>query len=590
MRKWFQIFSIFTAVIILLTGFYIWFGSRADIATLSHVPDSDWSDAYKVSPELKGNSYSSIIDAQGNIHTFWLEYRPPNGAADLMHYSATSRGKKRSDAQIIAINDQLEEFTSTFANDRLHIFYIGQGETDQADLYYIQMDLSGEILNNRKVVSNLFRSAGNLQAHPTPDGNLMLVWSDQVDLYRQIKTMLVSSDGQVMGKPNQVTFGELDARVPKLLIDDKERYHLTWREEYATHCELVYQSLTNDGVSGSTPIHIDQVSVNPASMGVYEDSLYLVWTRWEYKVGPRFGVIEKSFPNYELFGTVLDINHPEEELQIQRLTTKNGPSYEHTMGIDPEGNINLVYIDTYKTHLGLTHRVFKDDFLTEVKKARRLFPNQISGSQTNLLTDVNGQFRLVWMETSESGGYVFYANTAHPRAANILEVVGINGGNYGVSLFMSLFYLLAAPIVFMVIHLHWVGFLILPNFVKNASETLSSRFKNSTWASYLNKPVVKVSLACLFQLLIYVAFGKASWIFGFDLPAMSQILFILIVAAIATIALVMLTKDTFRRFGATQIGFHVFIFMFWVHLMGLTYSLPLINFFFEMIDIGKFIG
>lgn len=585
MKKWFQVFSIFTAAIILLTGFYIWFGSRGELATLSHVQDSDWSSAYKVSPEIRGSDFSSTIDGEGNIHTFWLEYKPPYGAVDLMHYSATSKGKKRSKAQIIASNDKVQEFTSIYANDQLHIFYVGQGEIDQKDLYYVQLDASDEIKFNKKLGSNMFTYAEDLQAYPTPDGNLMLIWSDEIDYYQQIKTMLISLDGKVVSKPTQITFGDVDSRVPSLLIDDKERYHLTWRQEYATHYELVYQRLTADGTSDSKPIYIDGISVNPASMGVNGDSLYLVWTKRQKTVSRRISLIEKSFPNYELFGTILDINQPDKELQIQRLTTKNGPSYDHAMGIDSEGNVNLVYVDTYKNHLGLTHRVYKGDFLTEEKEARRLYPNQVSGSQTNLATDANGKFHLVWIEAANTDGYVFYANTIQPRTANPLEVVGLNGGHYGASIVMSIFYLLMAPIVFMVLHIHWIGFLILPSFVTNISWFLSSRSKNSTWASYLNKPSVMVFLACLFQLLIYVVFGKPKWIFGFALPTISQIWFTLIVAAVATLALVILTKDTFRRFGATQIGFHMFIFIFWVHLMSMVYSLPTINFFFDMIDI-----
>ncbi|MCK4258452.1 MAG: hypothetical protein KAX49_05710 [Halanaerobiales bacterium] len=226
------------------------------------------------------------------------------------------------------------------------------------------------MLSQKIVFTDEFSNVDDLRAVFSPEGNFMLVWTDQIGKNRQVKTMLVSSSGEEVTKPVQLTQSESNNYNPNLAIDQKQRWHLVWREEDRKDFKLYYQQFNHLGEIDSSPIFIDAVNTGSASLLIREDNLYMVWNKG------KMSLRDKS---NNLFGTVINLQETLDDIEILQLTNEHGHYYYHpSIAMDSLGEIHLIYQYNLKSYGSLVDRTYLGDFSNQKKKADWIYPEPIS--------------------------------------------------------------------------------------------------------------------------------------------------------------------------------------------------------------------
>ncbi len=434
-------FVILTLLIILGTGLYVWYNNKDNISTLTYLQDVEWSKDYVIGENFKSGVYDWAVDQSNNLHFVWVKFNTSTEICELFHSSVTPEGKTISSPTIIVSNKKIPQVSLNFCKDKLHIFWIGEGNTEKLDLYYTTMDLKGRV-NQKVVLTDEFRSVKDFKTVSSSEGEFMLAWSDKVNMYHQIKTLFISSSNIIdIGRPVQITTSECNNYQSNLVVDKEQRYHLVWREELPRQNKLFYQRLNTRGEVDSVPIFIDNVFTGSASMLVSDNNLYMVWNN-----GRIWGIRELL---NKLYGTVLDLNNLSDQIEIHQLTKQYGSLYNPALGMDSDGKIHLVYEDIYKEYGSLAHQVYKGDFTNEIRKVQWIYPDEKLVAKTKLLNDSGNDLHLIWYETDEYGGYLHYANTIGTHKITPLEIIGVDRANYIQSFIGSLAYIIFYPLYYL---------------------------------------------------------------------------------------------------------------------------------------------
>ncbi len=321
------IFFIFTLIIVLATGLYLWSINKDNISTLTYIPDADWSYDRVIGEYIKSGVYDSAVDESQNLHLVWIDFNSSTKMWELYHSTVNPEGKTISAPKTIVSNKVISQVSINFYNEMLHIFWIGEGNSEKLDLYYTTLNKMGRV-SLKVVLIDEFESVEDFKGISSAEGEFMLVWSDKVNDYQQIKTMLVSSSGLIERKPVQVTSSKCNSYKPNLVIDKEQRYHLVWREEYPKEIKLYYQRFNAKGEVDSAPVFIDNVDTNSASMLVSNNKLYLVWNKGKITVRDK---------SNKLYGTVVDLTNSSEQIEIHQLTNQYASLYDPVLGLDSSG-------------------------------------------------------------------------------------------------------------------------------------------------------------------------------------------------------------------------------------------------------------
>lgn len=570
MRKYVFRFFVLTLAIIIVTGCFIWLTDMRSVSTLAYVPDPDWSQSHTVSPHFNTAIFKTAVDGHGNLHMVWVNYNPDTGIGSLVHSVANSSGKMIQKPKSVAESTKFGEFALNIVQDRIAIFYAAQGNAERLDLNYINFDTTGNVLEQRTVLANAFGTdtLEDLKSVQEPNGGYLLVWSDEIAGAVQIQSLAVDANCQALSQPIQLTASEFECRQPNLLVDQKGRYHLTYYEENTRPYSAYYTQLDGLGKMVTKPLYLGGVSLNTIAIAVVDDHLYLVWNQIMKQVQSlNFqSIIEKTFRNYEILGVMLDLNKLPETVEPTRLTFKNGPSFDQAIIVDKENQIHMVYVDTYTKALALTHQIYAGNF--EVKKeARRIYPDQLTGVRTTLMSDQAGGIHLIWLE----GGKIHYANTIKHRITSPLQIIGINENTFGVSFFMSLVYILSMPIFGMLYCMHIVAILAMMFIYK----WLYKRFKLGQKLSLLGDRYVVTAMFCLIFLAIYLIFISLSSVLW---PAFNvgQVWFIFLIATIGVLAYLFWNK--FEKGEIGQFSVVAMIWIYWLIMVNSMFHIPFINF------------
>lgn len=589
-----------TLFVLVTTGIYVWLTHSKDVATLSYVPDPNWSRRFTIKANLQDDTYMAGMDSQCNLHTVWINYDYLNQTTNLIHSVTHPKGNIRVKAHPVAVAAQIQTFSMAVTHDAIHLFWVGSQSTGYGDLNYTRLSLDGTVQERSRVLREEFDDARELQAVVSSAGGFLLAWSDQVEPWIQIKTFAFDpSNVDSTQKPTQLTTAPYDAYGPKLIADLKGRFHLTWKERSGRkqvggiladrkyHCvervvpilggsaySLMYQQLTARGEGVGESVFVDEVYLNTVAMAVLGDDVYLTWIKRiarENATTPT--IIESSFPNYGIFGSKMSVSHPVSPSEVFQLSQQKGPAFDQGLVAEPNGALHLVYVDTYTEHLALTHTVFDGDFSTLQKKSRRIFPDQMVSLRTTLLSDPVGKLHLLWMQSDPYSGTLYYANTVHPRPVTPLNVVGINMDQSKVSLFMSLIFTLTLPIysIFIYLHLFYITCITL---IFTGCKYWTKKWR---WNTLFSNPWIVIPMICIVHVLLYLGLDRADWLIWPTHPTGGgQIWFSVILATLTTVGYILF--GDLKKNKMIQLGFVALLWLFWLQVSNLVFQLPLVNF------------
>lgn len=585
LKKYLSSLGFTTCLIILLTGLYIGLTNQGKIATLEYLPDGDWSKSSPILSEFKPIFYDMTIDQTGKLHITYVEYNHRKMVGEMRYLAVDDSGKVVQRSPIVVSNKMLSQLTLEVFDDLLYVFWVGQGSGEKLDLYCTRLDLLGNIIETTTVLSNDFASVQELVSTVSSNGDFFFAWIEQEGERRQVKSFYLRENFVVEKQPQLVNSNYC----LKLILesDNSEEYHLTWVEKKSTaknklSHELYYQNFNSDGDKKSEALFIDRISPAPVGLAVDQGSVYLTWNKVvPIVVSADSSNIEKLYPNYIIFGTVIDPTNSEQEIKTKRLTKHRGPSINQSIVVDTIGQVHLVYIDTFYNEMGFTHQIYSPGLEKESKQPTRLYPDHRIYPQLDLSKDIDQTFlfqdpdagiHLCWLDSNLETFSLNYANTVKPVGWIPLQFVGINRHHLGINLIMSLGYVLFFPFINILFFTHIFALAILT--VILAVLLLNVKYQGKLYR-LLKNPYCGTILICLIHQLVYRGLGLSQYLFWPIPPNSSQMWFVYLLVTVATIIFIWINR---QKQGAFYTGMYVFYWLYWLNMSNLIFFLPQINF------------
>lgn len=568
-------FALLTLGLILVSGLYLWKNNMAHVSTIQYISDPQWSKPAPIVEQLRTDQYCAALDSGGKLHLAWINYLPSTANEELVYAIVSPVGRFIMEPKVILQKEEITDLAFTVRDNRVDIFWIGSSNPDEKylDLFYTRLDFSGKIQEYHTVQQTTFVSPKDFRAVNAPSGDFMLAWSDLHNGYHQVKTMLIDSAGNAKGETVQRTSSSFSSVTPNLVVDSSEQYYLTWKEEqgYFNHYKLYYQVLDHSGQPLSTPTFIDDINHEdgdlPVAMAVADSKVYLAWSKMVHSVEQKTAA-EKNIVNYEIYGTI--INPEVGQLPIKRLTTKNGISFNPVVTANANGDIHLVYLDSYQDQFGLTHQVYTGNFSQLNKGARRIFAELQTSNHPTVVADSAQGVHMVWVETDKAGYSIQYANTLKPHTPSPFQVVGVTGGSFGSRVWTGILYVLSAPVYMMAIHLGWIALygLIYWGLIWIAKRFDKDKFINNRYLM----PLVLMGI----HAAVYFRTTNLSGFFWPTQPALHQLLPIFGLVTTATLAYLFVSKR--ENGNILQAGAVAVLWVYWLNVVTLTLHLPFLNF------------
>lgn len=570
-----------TCLIVFLTGLYIWSNNKEKIAALGYLPDGDWSKSSLILAEIRPTLFDMTIDQTGNLHLAYVEYNRQKMIGEMRYLLVDQTGKILQQSERIVSNKRLSQLTLEVFQDKLHIFWVGQGKGDRLDFYCTRLDLLGNQIETRTILEGELNSVQELVSAVSPAGKFFFAWIEEEEDSQEIKTFYLPDLLVVDSQPEVVSTNNCFQL--NLTSDQKQGYHLAWIEESKTkdnqpNYYLYYQNYYPLLERKSEQVYIDQISPTAAGLTVDREKVYLTWNKaLPIIVSPDDSAIEKLYPNYVIFGTVIDPTDPTKEINIKRLTEQRGPTINQNIVVDKAGQVHLVYYDTFDTEMGMTHQIYSPGFLEEDKISTRLYPDQqiypkldlfAGRDQTFFFKDSKSGVHLCWLDSYS----LYYANTVQPEGLTPLQLVGVNRNHLGINLLMSLGYILFFPFTYLFLFMHIFSLAILTIVFAilllniNQESKLYQLLKNPYWGTIL---------ICLIHQLVYQGLGLSQDLFWSLAPNSGQIWFAYLLSTIATLIFIGINRS---KEGAFFAGMSAFYWIYWGNMINLIFHLPQINF------------
>lgn len=584
-------FAIFTVALMLITGVFIYITRFEEAATMSHVPDPDWSRPRVVTPSLNTiNAKKFAVDAGGRGYVFWGVLNSDGERPELQYQIVGSNGKVVQKPQRILNGIGSWEFAVTIQQERIHLFWMGQGTGEKLDLHYSQFDLQGTLLEDQIVKDNLFLGPNDLQVAGAPNGQFMLTWLDQEDKRVQgahnLQTLLIKADGTASGNPYEVASFDNDNYLPNIVADAKGRFHLAWIQELRgksklfTTREIYYQGFDSEGVAIAKPQFIDETAPDRVGIAVKDDTVYLAWNKVVYVTQKqRKQAADTIFDNFVIFGGALDVNHPETLLQSKRLTPEIGPFFDQNLIIDAQGQIQMVFVAQYRNFIALTHSIY-DENLEMIKQPKRVYPEQRLdnlGVTASIFPDTEKGIHVFWEDGSSHGKmFYYYANTKQHRQVSPLQVIGLNTNNLIISSVVSLGYTFIMPFINVIFNLIFFAVFFVALCWRGVAEALKRL--GIHWA--LENPYVGPTITVIGLLTIYSKVGMWPAFFTSHNPTGLDTAFLMITATVACALYLWINRT--KEGTLTVCIATATLWAFWVNMMSQVFTLPGWNYFMSV--------
>lgn len=586
MKKALILYCVFSFLIVIVTGTYIYMINRPHLETIAHIQDTGWSRWHPILPTTNPTGiYEGGLDGLGHFHFSMVEYNKDKAVGELFHAVLNVEGKLIQKPKVILENPRLFDIAMLVQNDHVHMFWVGLGTTGRLEMFYSVFDLDGNMLTQKVVVSGVredFERTEGLKATFTGE-NFLVVWVSSME-GKQLRGIRVQADGTASGEIIAISESHYPVIKPALIADESGQCHAVWLERRYSDdntsgsYDLVYRRLDADGQPLAHPVVLERAASNPLSVAVGNERLYITWAKAQPISFKDVNSLDELLPKYNLYGLGIALTEPISSGEVIRLTEQRGPSFHQSIVLDHQGFLHLVYYDLDQEELILTHEILSPDLRSEVKAPSRIYPDvpilyetgqiRLKYGTILVLDPVKG-VHLAWLNSSSKKGSTFYyANSCKPAGISPLAVVGLDQNHLFTSTIMSLFYVLGIPwtnVIFftLVFVMLMVAILAL----------LVWLVRKKSWSKWINNPyLLTVVIAGLHTWII----DSVNWQKAFFWPTQPDLNQIGFVYGAATVmALVYLVLNSRSKFQSiTLAGITAFFWVYWVNVITLMFYIP----------------
>ena len=246
--------------------------------------------------DIQGRRPSIDVDAAGNAHLAWADFR--DGEGDIRYTVVGAQGSILADQVKVSTTaaDSYNAVVRAVEGEFVLVWAERSGET--AQIYYSRMDDSGNYLVIPRVVLSEPGQMDSLDAAVDTAGGVRVAWSSDRNLNFDIYYAALTPAGELLAPEAKLTSMLLDSTDPVIEVDTTGAVHIAWSTapDRLGRLELggvFYARLTERGDMIDPPITMTGAgdrAQSPALMLSADDLPTLVWS--DSRNGP---------PNTELY-------------------------------------------------------------------------------------------------------------------------------------------------------------------------------------------------------------------------------------------------------------------------------------------------
>ena len=278
---------------------------------------------------------SLAIDAQGNVHVVWEDYR--SGDWEIYYKKLDNNGNTLiNDTRLtFAIGDSVYPSLGIDSQGNVHVTWIDR-RSGYRYVYYKKLDNNGNTLVNERVV-NFYISVLNFPPSLAIDaqGNVHVVWTTGTGVsgYGDIFYTKLDNNGNTLVNAMEITYTSSYSQNPFLDADSQGDIYVVWEEHTNGPSNIYYKKLNN---SGGTLINDTRLNFNrsfsPSLIVDSQDNVYFVW------MGSIIGY-------KDIYYTKLD-NNGNTFINNTKLTFNNViyPYINPSLAVDSQDNVHVAWV------------------------------------------------------------------------------------------------------------------------------------------------------------------------------------------------------------------------------------------------------
>ena len=581
-------FVIWTVLLLILTGYYMWLNNKDHVETLMYIPDPDWSKISEVNG-VNTHIYDCAIDEKGLLNVIWVGKKRIDGEAQIQHLTIDQNGQALTTPQTIISAPYILNVALGVVNGELHVFYTGQDTWEKVNLLSATLSSTGKILKQQQLYSSTCSEFCDLDMMQTSDGTGLLAWVERVEGHYSLKTLTINSEG-VPGSLQSLISGNSPYSHPRILLDHQENWHLAWFQEISTEkYNLCYQQLGSTGAATVPVCIVDTGYIHSVNMTERDGILYLVWDKKTNTLAQSRDIFGTTINLQDLAPETIDVTAPTENIvlapvksinPIIQLTPPNSSNCAPALGFDKEKRLHLVYVKLKRDFRAIVDQAYSMNFTTQVQKTHWIYPEPCpSASEVTLLNDTQGNLYIACLGQDIQKNITFYyANSIKKEKVTPWQVIGINNRNYKESFFFNITYILSSPLINLLaftIFFCTFALILFTSFLYSGIRSLLKKTKLTVILNNFYVSLAVIGIVQIFPLLKILGAIQLVWPLQI---VQSHFWYIIGLASIATVSYSLVNRIHFKYNELLFASMLLIVWDYWIWVIIMTLNTPNINY------------
>ncbi|MEW5759711.1 MAG: CARDB domain-containing protein [Candidatus Thermoplasmatota archaeon] len=197
---------------------------------------------YCYQPAIKFVATNILIDRNDSIHLLWVE--STRNATIIWYKKLDSNGNIQIDNKMITTNTTYDSTYPYYifggmaakidSSDNIHIIWLDALEFSSYRVYYIKSDTSGNILNQKILVTTTKADIASPMIDIDSNDNIHIVWNlhnrnETVKFWGwQVYYAKINNNGEILINATRITYDNEDHLYPKIAVDAYNNPNVIW--------------------------------------------------------------------------------------------------------------------------------------------------------------------------------------------------------------------------------------------------------------------------------------------------------------------------------------------------------------------------
>ncbi|MFI5125767.1 MAG: PKD domain-containing protein [Candidatus Acidiferrales bacterium] len=356
------------------------------------------------------------MGSAGDVNVVWEDQTPSN--TNIMFSHSTNAGVAFS-TPVNLSNDSADSGSPQIAVDTAgNIYVVWEHDSPNLGIFFSRSTDGGATFSTPAVLSVSALGSFSPQIAVDSNGNISVVWEDDVSLTSDISFSYSADHGATFSFPKSLSFHTGNSVSAEVAIDLTGNIDVVWENDSPGNFDIFFSRSADSGATFSTPKNLSHGSGDAQNPQIGLDAKGNINLVWADNIPPDFNpdsYFARSSDGGATFSSPLNISN------------NAGFSANPFLTIDAGANINVAWEDNTPGN--------GDIFFSRSTDSGATFSASVNLSNDPLLSlapviaaDKNGNINVTWQDATPGISQIFFSRLASGTVANQPPVA--NAGAY----------------------------------------------------------------------------------------------------------------------------------------------------------------